>query len=359
MVFGTSYLGAGNTCVIYLLYITELFTNKKLGKKSYIFMLSLGAYGIAVSYIIFMPVILASIAVYLIVYFYNQKMITKKMIRLGLCVLVPLCLIAVLCFYLLYWDTMVYLATEGQIYRSILSNFVFFIPFLVLAVKNIKLKEMPTVFTIITIAYILIFMGCVFLGKVSGYYFYKNYYLLWLSSFLCLINVLERFKEQRTFVNAYFISWAFLGLMWITNANEYLNQYTDSYYGNVFGTVDTNNLFDLYNFNKYGVEHRPVEPGTREIFEKVASMNAEIDGDVYFIGDYRFALQKQYAAIADQPDVTYFDINSAEELEQKIRENYKYVCVVDPELSPVDLSGFLSTLNVICSNEKGYIAEIK
>lgn len=359
MVFGTSYLGVGNVCVLYLLMLMEMHKDEKLLPKPFFTMIIAGVFGLIVSYILFAPVILLTIFCYLVSHYYKNGILTRKVVTIGAIISILIVIIGIVCFYIFYWDSMSGLALEGQIYRNFFSNFVIFLPFILMLWNKKNIKENITIFASSTLIYVLIFMCGIFLKKISGYYYFKNYYLLWIVCCYSVIFVISKYEEYRGFINRYLLSCFFLFMLWKMDVSTILSQSTDGYYGEVFGEVSTDNLFDIYNFNINAAKHVVVEPGTREIFLEVASMNRYIDGDVCFVGDCRFALQKQFAAIANQPDIDYFVASNSEEYIQIIKDNSQYVCVVDPDLAPFDINEYLSTLEVIYTNSKGYIAKVK
>lgn len=137
-----------------------------------------------------------------------------------------------------------------------------------------------------------------------------------------------------------------MGVLWITHFYPRLDQYVDTTrdYGKVFGSIDTNNLFDIYNVNKDQAAYKIIEPERMEIYKEVALMNAKDEGDVFFVGDYHW--QKLCIAIADEPDIDYWNLGTKEECLERIKRDYKYVCVVDPEYATIDILDYLSTLEL-------------
>lgn len=361
MVFGTSYLGSGNDIVIFLMIIMMLRIEDRMNKKIYAFTLLCGCIGLMVSYSLFTPIMFASILIYFAVQYCKKKVIPRKVMISFFAVLIIMGVIAAVLLQESFWNAVSGLEMEGQIYRNISLNFVFFVPFLLMAIKETKTGSFSIIMFWMTAGYVLVCLLCVLTGHMSGYYYFKNYYVLWLMCFYISFQVIQENIKNDGFMRNYLIAWVLLLTVGMSRIGTKINSYTDEVYGygSVFGEMHIYNLFDLYRFNLGAMKNRPVDDGTRQLFLEVAEMNKTIEGSVYFVGAYQYALQKQFSAIANQPDIYYFDITSPEEYIQRIKDTSEYVCVVDPEYAYWDITEYLSTLEVIYQNERGYIAKVQ
>ena len=112
-------------------------------------------------------------------------------------------------------------SAEGAIYRDLYSNFVFFAPIAVIGLirlwrtkKNRLLSWFAPLF--------LLFMAAMFVvsyktQKISTYYFFKDYYMLWLLVFVLMVYaVFTLAKDGRKVLTAYLCSWAFIAMMFLT-----------------------------------------------------------------------------------------------------------------------------------------------
>lgn len=361
MMFGTSYLGAGNDCVIFVVILVNLFIKDKIYSKCFFPLLICGCIGLLASYSLFVPVVWGSILLYFLGDYYQNGKISRKMIMTLGGIVLFLAAVLVAGFSDRFWEAVSGLTMEGQIYRNLLMNFIFLIPLVMMGIRKMPRKSFPIVMFCMTLGYVFLCMLCVFTGRMSGYYYYKNYYLLWMICFyIAFIVVAENIKKD-SYIRSYLVGWALLAVLGISDIGERFDDYNDEVlgYGSVFGESHVSDLFDLYNFNFSSIKKRPVDDGTRELFLEAAKMNETIDGAIYFVGTYQFALQKQFSAIANQPDIYYFDITSPEEYIKRIKDTSEYVCVVDPEYAYWDITEYLSTLEVIYQNDRGYIAKVK
>lgn len=361
MVFGTSYLGSGNDIVIFLMIIMMLRIEDGLNKKIFVFTLLCGSIGLMVSYSLFTPIMFAAILIYFTVQYCKKKVIPRKALISFMAVLLILGGIAVVLLQESFWNAVSGLEMEGQIYRNISLNFVFFVPFLLMAIKKTKTGSFSIIVFWMTAGYVLVCLLCVLTGHMSGYYYFKNYYVLWLMCFYISFQVIQEYMKNDVFLRNYLLAWALLLTVGMSRIGTKIDSYTDEVYGygSVFGELHIYNLFDLYRFNLGAMKSRPVDDGTRQLFLEAAEMNKTIQGSIYFVGAYQYALQKQFSAIANQPDIYYFDISSPEEYIQRIKDTSEYVCVVDPEYAYWDITEYLSTLEVIYENERGYIAKVQ
>ena len=76
-----------------------------------------------------------------------------------------------------------HMAAEGYIYRDLYINFIPFAPFVLHYIFN-TLKNKRNKFSVITTIVLLIYIALTFvggmLGKVSSYYYFKTYFVLWI-----------------------------------------------------------------------------------------------------------------------------------------------------------------------------------
>ncbi len=358
MVFGTSYLGSGNLCVIFVVLLYDIFKMGKANKVILGLMLMLTVFSLIKSYVLFLPVVLISIYIYIFVFLYEKGKITRN----GLMAVVILSAAvaaggyAVLKDY--FWNAISGLALEGQIYRNLATNFVLFIPFILFVLVK-KYRTFLGIMLIVTLGYIAVFMACVLNGKVSGYYYFKNYYVLWFLSFYNAFIIVSENINRQNCVKFYIAGCSLLAVFSVSKVENKLGGYTDPWYGQVFGESRVSSLFDIYNFNFDNMAREAVDTGTRELFGEVARMNSYVDETIFYVGIHDYAIHKVFYALANQPEINTDDVASPEDYIRKIKETSKYVCVLEPERDTWDITDYLSTLEVVYKNDKGYIAKVQ
>lgn len=233
---GFYYLGVGCLSINAILYV--------LGQKEYKrrLVLSLLNTAIILSYSLFAPVVYISIFIYdgFITYKKYKKILNREFIIDTLITLIVPGLIGTIYMLSPNIETVKYIAVEGYIYKSLLINILFFIPFVFyFFIQKIKNKELDykTVYITTLIVYALILYIGTKAKLVSQYYFYKNAYILWAIIIICfyegLIDFTEKYKSKRYIVYIYLIVYVLLGAVSIV-----LNRHTLS-------------IYDIYENNRY------------------------------------------------------------------------------------------------------------
>lgn len=234
--YGFTYLIMGIYVVGALIFLTDIFLQDELKDKWLsILLLMLACHAIFQCYALFMPMTYLSIGLaFLLKQKRAGKLISLDTLKTGLEIfLLPV----VLGFVYTYMDVFVNdnvtvggaLSAEGGIYRDLYSNFLFFLPiaavgyfYLIKKKKNTFLTWMTPLFGAFTLG---MFIASYKTGKVSTYYFFKNYYLLWLLVFaLVVLGFSEMAKDGRR-VSCYFMcSWAFVAMMFLTGLESKIEQ---------------------------------------------------------------------------------------------------------------------------------------
>lgn len=216
--FGFTYMGMGITVIAYLLIIADEFLNERISKWIGVFALSLGCFGIFESYVLFMPVTFFAILLAVLwKQWKEKKLFSLDTMKVGLGIfLVPTALGLLYTYLGVFTNTGTTvggaIANEGGIYRDLYSNFAILIPFVLFGIYNLYKEKKPHI-SIWVLSLLVVFMGALFvLGiqqKVSSYYFYKNYYFLWLIAFeLAFVGLSYFDKKARTFCVFGFATWA-------------------------------------------------------------------------------------------------------------------------------------------------------
>ena len=196
---GFHYLVIGILFITAILYVIgEIIEKNKLNRLSQIILIFLLNLGLIFSYCLFCPfVYLAEFIYFTYKYWKNEKI---KLAILTLVVLIIPGIIGVI--YLVFPNSTGVtngMALEGYIYKNIWSNIIAFIPFTIYYfyynIKNKKITIENIMLTLLIIFMIILFIGTK-IGKCSEYYFYKNYYILWLLLIYSNINGMIKFSEK-------------------------------------------------------------------------------------------------------------------------------------------------------------------
>lgn len=204
-------------------------------------------FGLIMSYSLFCPfVYLAEFA-----YYIYQYIKDKNKIRLFLLTLATLILPGIIGItYLIlpsFGKVGSYIALDGWLYKNLWSNFIFFIPFAIYAIyisiKNRKLTFENIMFITLIIYMLILFIGTK-TGKCSEYYFYKNYFIMWLMLIYLSNKGMIEFiqKGNRMYIPAIFTAiYLIIFTMSIHNNNTYITQESNDSF---------DNTMEIFTFNK-------------------------------------------------------------------------------------------------------------
>ncbi len=226
--YGFTYLGMILYLTLALFVVADLFLSDDGSKKWFLLiLLSLLCHAYFQCYVLFMPVAFLALGLAIL----KKQQEKKKLFSVDTLVTLVIVFVPAIVLGLVYTYMDVFVndnvavgdafSAEGAIYRDLYSNFVFFAPVAVIGLirlwktkKNRLLSWFAPIF--------LLFMAGMFVvsyktGKISTYYFFKDYYLLWLLVFvLMMVAVSHLTADGRKVMTAYLCSWTFVAIMFLT-----------------------------------------------------------------------------------------------------------------------------------------------
>lgn len=363
--FGFTYLGMGVIIISYLLIVTDLFVENEIDRKYAIIMMCLGCFAIFESYVLFMPVVFFSILFAMFIKQYKEKkLISWDTIKTGLQIfLLPTVLGLVYTYSGIFAEkgTSVgsAIANEGGIYRDLYSNFAILIPFVLFALYNL-LKERKNKLSIILVILLVGFMAVLFIlgvsGKVSSYYFYKNYYLLWMIAFeLAFVGLTYFDKQARTFVTMGFVTWAVIFVAFLGNFETLI--YNKSSLFNTNWKAETYN--DIYRFNRDAIR-LPRYSSEKLHLYRYAVENLMTNGEEVVLASSWEDFYWMDAITYQNLEYGYYYWNSGEDLFlETMYERADYIIVLyDAPIYANHVEEFES-LEKVYDGVVGYIARVK
>ena len=252
-------------------------------------------------------------------------------------------------------------AAEGAIYRDLYSNFLFFLPVAVLGMilmmkkkENHFLSWFSPMFLIMTLVMFAISYKN---RKVSTYYYYKNYFVLWLLVFLLIVYALTQASlHAKTLTICYMLSWSFVAIMVMGGIETRIQDNSEGY------IIDNKSMFynDLlvYNWNTIKSPHYSTE-------------RMELIHYVYDILQSGTATEKQIPLVGSQEDsylyesmtgqwLTDFEFWKQNDKEKTFLKNIDqktdYVCVYTDSQLYLDHKEYFDSLQRIYQNPAGFIA---
>ena len=238
--YGFTYLQMGINVVAMIIVLNDMFVEDEAPKWYSIILLMLSAHAIFQCYALFMPITFLAMGFCLL----GKQIRGKKLFSLdtliqGLSIfLLPI----ILGFVYTYMDVFVNdnvemgdaIAAEGGIYRDLYSNFYVFLPIAVVGffmlVRKKKNRLMTWLAPFAAIFAFGMFYAGYHSGKVSTYYFFKNYYLFWLILFVLIMYAIKGFTtDARRLVVSYMGMWLFVALMFMTGAETKIQEKNNWY----------------------------------------------------------------------------------------------------------------------------------
>lgn len=226
--YGFTYLGMilYLTCAMLVLF-DMFYADEQENKWFHISLLSLLCHAYFQCYVLFMPVAFLSAGLaFLLKQHQKKKLLSLDTLVTAIAIFLPAVVLGLIYTYM---DVFVNdnvtvgdaFSAEGAIYRDLYSNFVFFVPVAVIGIivllrkkENRFLAWFGPMFVVFTFA---MFVVSYKTARISTYYFFKDYYMLWLIVFLLVVYAVSELKPdgRKVFV-AYLCSWAFVALMFLT-----------------------------------------------------------------------------------------------------------------------------------------------
>lgn len=362
----------GILIIMYLIYYVILLQQEKKEAVAQIVPLLLGGFGLLVCYpffIIFVfPILLPEAIVWMKNHYRTMTLMAK-----GGCILAIALMVA---FGLFFSGQRISFSVErflrnlqndGTIYREPYLDFIFFIPIFVTYIILLCKKKQPddcrTILRMNVVAIFFLFFWFIMYcnQKISAYYYYRMYYILWLLAWLMVAHAIKLIikSEQMTLLCGYAVFYALAIILSVTATDKRLWNYDHELFAE-----DKSNLVlcPIFANNAKAVtqQYNAILPAS--MFETCDFVNREFENkQVPVITSTYMAIQGAwYSAITD---ITH--CNEAYRLEntdlQDILQNfdeqhieYVYILKNDPLIMGY-YDGIFSKLEVVREDEYGYI----
>ena len=277
-----------------ILIIKEIENNKLYRNKQILLILFILTFSIFVTYYLYVPVIYGSLGLYFL-YLWNFK----KEISLKRCIIyITIILIIPLLFGLFYFQIIenyiqnfgpkTPMSLVGTNYKNFIGNFILILPILAYTIYNeIKKRKITyiTITTCLTTIFIIILFILYMTHIMSSYYYNKIYNLLWLLSFIYLIEVIYNNKER--FLKLYIYSYIIIAILACIRVENIINKYND----NISTNTVISNVGDVYDTNVRLLqkENKTLDYSMYELLEHLKENKEEYmndRGEIPFIADY-------------------------------------------------------------------------
>lgn len=367
MVFGTAYLSTSILCVTMIMFLMDIYLNNEAWSKILTAgLVVVSCYALLCSYSLFVPPVLGGIILLVLFKYVKEHSIPAKKIYAVGGILIAVCIVFGIIF-LYFWlvkgaldKKLDALSWWGYIYGTLYADFLFAIPFcLVWFIKSVKAKKVNVesimLFVLLAYTFVLFLGNCC--GKISAYYYYKTYYILWIAVFMVMARAIIALRNEKTFMLSYFITWGLLFLVYISSAEKKLAQDYNLDLTDPAGGKSASDYFSLYDFNIVLGRADTISKTMKELYMEAAKISIQEDVFIPYIGEYAES-EWTYFALAGLP---HQDVLSGKNYGAAIEtlKNYPYVLSVECEEPMINISRFLNTLPVVYENEAGKIYKVE
>lgn len=263
------------------------------------------------------------------------------------------------------------LADEGLTYKNLYMDFIFFIPIIIISLYFLKEKKyfnkLIIFFNINCILFIVIWFDLYLKGFLSSYYYYRMYYILWISLWLLTVEVITilLYLKKDIYPLSYFVLFIVAVLISMFDVDNKIKQFNPNIY---FENYDNGTLCPIYKFNYKLMQSDFKTILSNEEFDLYAYVIDNLqDENVVAINSYSTAIQTQwFLGITNADQSVYF--NSQDNIEQyglytlfHMLDGYhiKYILVEkNDEICMKYYNSIFSNLEVIKENDGGYIYKL-
>lgn len=384
-IYGFSYLSVGIVMIAQLVSVVEcLYSTEKIKKWFIITLIGMLATGLIFSYCLFVPAVFAAICIYTFLKDFKEdgktylKFFKKTtLIVTGMLLLITASGIGYLFVPTFFiegqTDLVSALKIDGAIYSGKYADLIPYVPFAImygiLLIKKIIKKELRyfDIFSVLMIGYLVLAQIGNIKGKVSLYYLFKIYYVVWmvvLGVTIDVVNELIDVKIIKWIIPLYVVLWAGFVCVWVLikaggvigeEEKHALPNYVGMYY---MENCEYRKLIDMtQNFNKNQVE---ILTYAKNNIDDITVENTELLTEGYYQRIWATVLSEIHSDNYTYDQVTQDTrIHTLEEAIEDTRKEY-VICTSRADNIIAEYEKYKSSdkVEILFSNEGGYVAKI-
>ena len=249
---GFSYLSIGLNIILAILITINLLKLNKLKNPYIIAILSLLNFGIFFSYYLFVPIIYLAEFIWLLREYKKKenKIINIKSISTILITLVVPAIYGI--YYFVLIDIIqgniaqfTKISTPGDVYTNYISNFILFIPLIIMyIIHNIHKNKIEVWAILVIIAFTIIAYIAKICGIVSEYYLMKLYYIAWIFAIIATYKEIDHYRHKTKIITTIGIIYIILLVISLNFQNLKISSLYDIYKTNLENTNEANLITD-------------------------------------------------------------------------------------------------------------------
>lgn len=365
LMYGFVYLGMCVTIIAVLFILVHYYLQDSFDAVFLIAAIALGCLGVFECYMLFMPVTyFAIITCVFWKQFQKHKLVSWNTVWICLGMFLIPCIVGLgYSYFGTFGDELTVgaqFALEGATYRDLYTNFLFLLP-VALWILWKMLRERENSILLVYTVYTALFVGTQLIlcvkGKVSSYYFYKNYFLLWMVIFALAMYAVSKFqKSEKTFFSMMLVSAGIMAYMYIGNIEAKLQEKNAM----LIPVVKSHIFFDVYQYNRAVCSIQHQNPQKVQLFSYMEENFIEEENCMVPIVSY-WEDAYWYEGISNQrfTNWNYVTLDLETYLQQLKAQNAKYVLVMrDSELYTTNQEYF-EALTKVYDGGIGYVAEVE
>ena len=350
LMYGFVYLGAGVTLAGLLIYLVERYFNDELSPLFAVIALSLGAFAIGSTYILYAPIIYIAVFICICIKTFRdgkaaglekKELFGKAFLRNFVIFIIPTLLVvyyvAVRAFNISF-DSFAALGSEapaaadavsdsagafevlkkgGRVYFNGYWDFILFAPLVIFGIiRQIKSRriELCSVFLAAVGAWVLLMHAAYAADIISSYYFAKNHFLLSLVYFYsAAFGAKELLKLDRKVIFRSTAVWAACAAVCFLGA---------------FALKTNANIFYIYYHNLSWIANMEPIPDEIKEFDEYVGDNFASDGEIIPLIEDWHEYARWFHTFADQPELMdYYSAPHETTIEALESCEYRYIAV--------------------------------
>lgn len=368
LIFGFVYLGIGVSLVGYIIFMSKItfLEDSSINERS-IPLLALGTLGVILCYSLFAPIIYLSLASIFIYYYWKKRELLKRqtIFYFFLLFILPGLIGVYFSYFKIFTDGVTMqsgISMEGYIYRDVYSNFVLIIPIAIFVVfeqyKHKSIRVESILFFLLLCFMVFLFADGIIYSKVSSYYYFKNYYLLWLIVlYLVFQGLIKLGHENKPFFLSILIVW--MGLFLLNQSQIEIKIQNRNL--NFMPTAYAGSYFDLYNENMRQLksDERRFDKDKMELYKYVRSFKEEKNIAIPISGYWEDVYW--YEGLTDQRLKEYYEWNleNISFIDKIAVDKIEYIVVLNSSELYQSNPQYFEKLEIVFQNDAGTLFYLK